>query len=36
VSAASELAASQGTSWDDLPLEQQLGLYARAVHDRGD
>jgi XTP/dITP diphosphohydrolase/tetrapyrrole methylase family protein/MazG family protein/ATP diphosphatase len=30
VTAASDLAASEGGSWDDLPPEQQLSYYARA------
>jgi MazG family protein len=30
VLAASNLATSEGTSWDDLPPEQQLAYYARA------
>ena len=30
VTAACELAASRGRSWDDLPPEQQLDFYARA------
>ena len=33
---AAELAASDGRSWDDLPLEGQLSYYARAVHESGD
>jgi MazG family protein len=36
VAAASELAASQGRSWDDLAPEQQLDLYARARLTQGD
>ena len=31
VSAAAELAASEGGSWDDLPPAQQLAYYARAA-----
>jgi MazG family protein len=31
VTAAAELAASEGRSWDDLAPEQQLELYARAA-----
>ena len=30
VLAAPNLATSEGTSWDDLPPEQQLAYYARA------
>ncbi|MFZ0089638.1 MAG: nucleoside triphosphate pyrophosphohydrolase [Solirubrobacteraceae bacterium] len=30
VSAAGELAASEGRSWDDLPPDEQLAYYARA------
>lgn len=30
VTSASELAASEGGTWDDLPPEQQLAYYARA------
>jgi len=36
VSAASDLAASEGGSWDDLPPEQQLSYYARARLTEGD
>jgi MazG family protein len=36
VTAASELAASEGRSWDDLPPEQQLAYYARARLTQGD
>jgi nucleoside triphosphate diphosphatase len=36
VSAASDLAASDGGSWDDLPPEQQLSYYARARLTEGD
>ena len=36
VTTASELAASEGGSWDDLPPEQQLGYYARARLTEGD
>jgi MazG family protein len=36
VSAASDLAASEGGSWDDLPPEQQLAYYARARLTEGD
>jgi MazG family protein len=36
VTAASELAASEGGSWDDLPPEQQLAYYARARLTEGD
>ena len=36
VSAASDLAASEGGSWDDLPPEQQLTYYARARMTEGD
>jgi len=36
VTAASELAASSGGSWDDLSFEDQLSYYARAVHHRGE
>ena len=36
VSAAGELAASEGGSWDDLPPEQQLTYYARARFNQGD
>jgi MazG family protein len=36
VTAASELAASEGGSWDDLPPEQQLAYYARARLTQGD
>jgi MazG family protein len=32
---ASELAASEGGSWDDLAFDDQLSYYARAVHERG-
>ncbi len=36
VLAASELAASEGRSWDDLSPEEQLALYARARLTEGD
>jgi MazG family protein len=36
VTAASELAASEGGSWHDLGFDDQLSYYVRAVHDRGD
>ena len=36
VTAASDLAASEGGSWDDLPPEQQLAYYARARMNEGD
>jgi MazG family protein len=36
VTAASELAASDGGSWDDLPPEQQLTYYSRARLTEGD
>ena len=36
VSAAAELAAAEGGTWDDLSFEDQLSYYARAVHHRGD
>jgi MazG family protein len=36
VTAASDLAASEGGSWDDLPPEQQLSYYARARLTEGD
>jgi MazG family protein len=36
VSAAGDLAASEGGSWDDLPPEQQLSYYARARLTEGD
>jgi len=36
VTAAGELAASDGGSWDDLPPEQQLAYYARARLTQGD
>ena len=36
VTAASDLAASQGGSWDDLPPDQQLAYYARARMTEGD
>jgi MazG family protein len=36
VTAAGELAASEGGSWDDLPPEQQLAYYARASLSQGD
>jgi len=36
VTAASDLAASEGGSWDDLPPEQQLTYYARARLTEGD
>jgi XTP/dITP diphosphohydrolase/tetrapyrrole methylase family protein/MazG family protein/ATP diphosphatase len=36
VSAAGELAASEGGSWDDLPPDQQLAYYARARLSEGD
>jgi MazG family protein len=36
VSAASDLAASEGGSWDDLPPEQQLSYYVRARLTEGD
>jgi MazG family protein len=35
VTAASDLAASEGARWDDLAFQQQLSYYVRAVHDRG-
>ena len=35
VTAATELAASEGGSWDDLAPEQQLGYYARAATTTG-
>jgi XTP/dITP diphosphohydrolase/tetrapyrrole methylase family protein/MazG family protein/ATP diphosphatase len=36
VTAAGDLAASEGGSWDDLPPEQQLSYYARARMTEGD
>jgi MazG family protein len=36
VTVASDLAASEGGSWDDLPPEQQLTYYARARLTEGD
>ncbi len=36
VTAAVELAASEGGSWDDLPPEDQLAYYARASLSQGD
>jgi nucleoside triphosphate diphosphatase len=36
VTAAGDLAASEGGSWDDLPPEQQLAYYARARMTEGD
>jgi XTP/dITP diphosphohydrolase/tetrapyrrole methylase family protein/MazG family protein/ATP diphosphatase len=36
VTAAGDLAASEGGSWDDLPPEQQLSYYARARLTQGD
>ena len=36
VTAASDLAASEGGSWDDLPPDQQLAYYARARMTEGD
>jgi nucleoside triphosphate diphosphatase len=36
VTAAGELAASEGGSWDDLPPEEQLAYYARASVSQGD
>jgi MazG family protein len=36
VTAASELAASEGGSWDDLPLDRQLAYYDRARLTQGD
>jgi MazG family protein len=36
VSAAAEHAASAGERWDDLGFSEQLGHYARAVHQQGD
>ena len=36
VTAAGELAASEGGSWDDLDPEQQLAYYARARLQQGD
>jgi MazG family protein len=36
VTVASDLAASEGGSWDDLPPEQQLTYYARARLSEGD
>jgi MazG family protein len=36
VTAAGELAASEGGSWDDLPLDEQLAYYARASLSHGD
>jgi nucleoside triphosphate diphosphatase len=35
VTAAGDLAASEGGSWDDLPPEQQLAYYARARLSQG-
>jgi MazG family protein len=36
VTAAGDLAASEGGSWDDLPPEEQLAYYARASLSQGD
>jgi MazG family protein len=36
VTAADELAASEGGSWDDLSAEEQLAYYARASLSQGD
>lgn len=36
VLAAAELATSEGSSWDDLPPEQQFAYYARARCNEGD
>ncbi|HWE08138.1 MAG TPA: nucleoside triphosphate pyrophosphohydrolase [Solirubrobacteraceae bacterium] len=36
VTAAGELAASEGGSWDDLPAQEQLAYYARASLSQGD
>jgi MazG family protein len=36
VTAAGDLAASEGGSWDDLPPEEQLAYYARAGLSQGD
>jgi MazG family protein len=36
LTAAADLAASEGGSWDDLPPEQQLSYYARARLTEGD
>jgi MazG family protein len=36
VTAAGDLAASEGGSWDDLPPDQQLSYYARARLTEGD
>jgi XTP/dITP diphosphohydrolase/tetrapyrrole methylase family protein/MazG family protein/ATP diphosphatase len=36
VTTASDLAASEGGSWDDLPPEQQLAYYVRARMTEGD
>jgi MazG family protein len=36
VTAAGDLAASEGGSWDDLPPDQQLAYYARARMTEGD
>jgi MazG family protein len=36
IEAACELAASEGGSWDDLPLDRQLAYYARARLTPGD
>jgi MazG family protein len=36
VTAAGDLAASEGGSWDDLPPDQQLAYYARARLTEGD
>jgi XTP/dITP diphosphohydrolase/tetrapyrrole methylase family protein/MazG family protein/ATP diphosphatase len=36
VTAAADLAASEGGSWDDLPPERQLSYYARARMTEGD
>jgi nucleoside triphosphate diphosphatase len=36
VTAAGDLAASEGGSWDDLPPEEQLAYYARASVSQGD
>ena len=36
VTAAAELAASEGGTWDDLGFEDQLSYYVRAVQSRGD
>ena len=36
VTAAGDLAASEGGSWDDLPPDQQLSYYSRARLTQGD